>query len=167
MNLLSIRAKKEVKQWNQILAPLSSIFTHADTKRLPRNSPEALIQTSAKPRKCHAFPRSRHSFNARIFNKKQPFLCKHKGLFFIAYSALISLLSRRLLDDCSNTSSSYCTATLTASESCLLWYSPCFLWLKSVFFRYFSSCYFYLPEFLAPFWHRKGADYTYKLELDC
>ena len=59
-----------------------------------------------------------HSLNARIFNKKQPFLCKHKGLFFIAYSALISLLSRRLLDDTSNTSRSYCTATLTASESC-------------------------------------------------
>ena len=102
---------------------------------------------------------------SRIFNKKQPFLCKHKGLFFIAYSALISLLSRRLLDDCSNTSSSYCTATLTALESCFLWCSPCFLWLKSVFFRQFGSWYFYLPEFLAPFWHRKGADYTYKLEF--
>ena len=106
-----------------------------------------------------------HSLNARIFNKKQPFLCKHKGLFFIAYSALISLLSRRLLDDCSNTSRSYCTATLTALESCFLWCSPCFLWLKSVFFRQFGSWYFYLPEFLAPFWHRKGADYTYKLEF--
>ena len=97
-----------------------------------------------------------HSLNARIFNKKQPFLCKHKGLFFIAYSALISLLSRRLLDDCSNTSRSYCTATLAALESCFLWCSPCFLWLKSVFFRQFSSWYFYLPEFLAPFWHRSA-----------
>ena len=141
--------------------------SYRQKKRLLGNSPEALIQISAKPRKCPAFPRSRHSLNARIFNKKQPFLCKHKGLFFIAYSALISLLTRRLLDASSNTSRSYCTATLTASESCLLWYSPCFLWLKSVFFRQFGSCYFYLPEFLSPFWHRKGADYTYKLELDC
>ena len=147
------------------MAPLSSIFTHTGIKRLPGNSPEALIQISAKPRKCHAFPRSRHSLNARIFNKKQPFLCKHKGLFFIAYSALISLLTRRLLDDSSNTSRSYCTATLAALESCFLWCSPCFLWLKSVFFRQFGSWYFYLPEFLAPFWHRKGADYTYKLEF--
>ena len=139
------------------MAPLSSIFTHTDTKKASGEFPRSLDSDK----------RQTSSLNARIFNKKQPCLCKHKGLFFIAYSALISLLSRRLLDDTSNTSRSYCTATLTASESCFLWCSPCFLWLKSVFFRYFSSCYFYLPEFLAPFWHRKGADYTYKLELDC
>ena len=116
-------------------------ITHyvTDRKKASGEFPRSLDSDKRQPRKCHAFPRSRHSFNARIFNKKQPFLCKHKGLFFIAYSALISLLSRRLLDDSSNTSRSYCTATLPASESCLLWYSPCFLWLKSVFFRYFSQ----------------------------
>ena len=106
-----------------------------------------------------AFSFVRYSF--LMYKKTQPLISQ--GLW--KDSLFIWLYNQRLLDDSSNTSRSYCTATLTALESCFLWCSPCFLWLKSVFFRQFGSWYFYLPEFLAPFWHRKGADYTYKLEF--
>lgn len=63
----------------------SALFSLIQTeKRLPGKSPEALIQISAKPRKCHAFSRS------RAFVK-----CPHRRLshcFHADYSMIVATL---------------------------------------------------------------------------
>lgn len=62
--------------------------------------------------------------------------------------------NQRLLNDCSNTTRTYCTSTFTLFEYHFSIYFLCFLWLKSAYFRWISQSYLYLHDFLAPFWHR-------------
>ena len=76
-----------------------------------------------------AFSFVRYSF--LMYKKTQPLISQ--GLW--KDSLFIWLYNQRLLDDTSNTSRSYCTATLTLSEQRFSTYFLCFLWLKSAQFR--------------------------------
>ena len=59
----------------------------------------------------------------------------------IAYAALISLLSRKLLDDCSNTTRSYCTSTFAFSVILNCTVFSCFWFLHLLIFSIFYCFY--------------------------
>ena len=73
-------------------------------KRSLEKSLEALNLQISAPRKCFAFPRSRAFDKCPQSHKNSHLQASLQWLFITRLHALISLLSRRLLDDCSNTS---------------------------------------------------------------
>ena len=66
----------------------------------------------------------------------------------------LMLSNYKLLDNCSNTSRSYCTSTFTLFEYRISSYFLCFLVANFAENCCFCILYFNLFDFLAPFWHR-------------
>lgn len=74
------------------------------------------------PRKCFAFPRSRAFNKCPQARKNSHLRASTQWLFITRFHALILLLTRRLLDDCSNTTVNITTCIVMNISSGVLFY---------------------------------------------
>lgn len=99
------------------------------------------IYEISAPRLRFAPSRSRAFVKCPQSRKKSHFHASMKWLFITPFQALISLLSRKLLDDCSNTTWTYCTSTFAFSVILNCTVFSCFWFLHLLIFSIFYCFY--------------------------
>ncbi len=95
-----------------VKCPLILYLQTSKMLQIYSGGPDASLKIT--PRKHFVFPRSRQS---PLKNKHKKPGCKQACTGYIyAYFIIFSLFSRRLFDNCSNTTRTYCSTTFTDSK---------------------------------------------------